>query len=103
MIAPFIPPLFVSVDYERCKPMRIIKTGNNTTELHTSNYALLISYETPVAVRYHDDSKVQVTDRNWSRTTSKHIGTFTKGASNVEKITQASLDALLQEIGTISK
>jgi hypothetical protein len=78
--------------------MKIIKTGNNTKELHTSDYALLISYETPVAIRYHDDSKVQVTDKKWSNTTSKHISAFTKGASALEKIDQASLDALLVEI-----
>ncbi len=53
--------------------MKIKSLGNNKTELHLKHTILLISYETPVALRYTNTRGVLKTEKFHSGTTSKHI------------------------------
>lgn len=60
---------------------------------------ILISYETPVAYRqtYNDGCHFFMTEHNWSRTTSKHIGQWLP-KDQAEKVPQSSLDLLLSTL-----
>lgn len=55
--------------------MNIKPIGSNQTELHIDGAHILFSYETPVAAWI--DGAYFKTDKKWSRTTSKHINSWT--------------------------
>ena len=81
--------------------MKIKNTGSNTTEVHLQGLILLISYETPVA--WYDDTcnVCWVTEKKWSRTTSRHINKFVKqcgGEGLVMEAPQEDLDLLYKNI-----
>ena len=62
--------------------MRIKNIGTNQTQIETScGNLLLISYETPVAaiIQTPEGLVAYKTEKNWSRTTSKHINNFLAG------------------------
>lgn len=48
-----------------------VKLGGNRHELHYNDIVIYVSYSTPVAMIF--DGKVYLTDRKYSRTTSKHV------------------------------
>ena len=56
--------------------MKIKSIGSNKTELQIKHTILLISYETPVALRYTNTPGVLKTSEFFSSTTSKHINTW---------------------------
>ena len=61
--------------------MKLKQITNNVTMLNLGNRYLVFSYETPVI--YHDGETVYVTDKFWSKTTSKHIKQFLDGRNSV--------------------
>ncbi|MCB1711720.1 MAG: hypothetical protein KDH96_04350 [Candidatus Riesia sp.] len=52
-------------------------TKPNKRTIATNKYTVLVSYQTPVAVKLHDT--VLITDIWYSKTTSTHINQFTLG------------------------
>lgn len=77
--------------------LRII--GANMTEVEAVGARVLFSYATPVAA-YVDGTGYVKTEKNWSRTTSKHIGVWMRecgGRSDQAFIRpQEFFDTLLQ-------
>lgn len=67
--------------------------GSNMTEIEIEGYKVLFSYQTPVA--YSDSVGLCfITDKYWSRTTSKHINKWLEGRPS-KKIPQESINKLL--------
>lgn len=77
--------------------MRLVKLGANVTELVNGNRSILISYETPVALHIEGIGYI-VTEKKWSRTTSKHINQFLGGSEPYQVKPQEYFDNLLQEV-----
>jgi len=81
--------------------MNLKPLASNMTEVEIGNKLVLFSYKTPVA--YLDGENVYVTDKFWSRTTSRHITKWfdsmglRKGDEDA-KVSQDSLDNLLNEV-----
>jgi len=64
--------------------MQLKKLGSNMTELVTRDGRILFSYETPVAVLDHGDYEYYVTDRFFSKTTTRHINKWLEGVNAVK-------------------
>ena len=73
--------------------MKIKKLGASKTLLSFPNYEIFISYETPVAARLKNGDCIR-TNKNWSRTTQKHITQYLEGLT-AKKVEQSVLDNLL--------
>ena len=73
----------------------------NMTELKMNDYYVLFSYQTPVVIVDRKTGKILVTNKFWSRTTSKHINKYLKENgefyNDIEKVDQSILDGLLNE------
>lgn len=54
--------------------MNIKPLGSNKTELHLDGMTVLFSYQTPVACWINGE--YFMTEKKWSRTTSKHINSW---------------------------
>lgn len=77
--------------------MKLVNLGANITELVVGNRSILISYETPVALHIEGVGYI-VTEKKWSRTTSKHINQFLGGSKPYKVEPQDYFDSLLQEV-----
>lgn len=75
--------------------MKLVNLGANMTELVTGNRSILISYETPVALHIEGVGYI-VTNKKWSRTTSKHINRFLSGSKPHKIEPQEYFDVLLE-------
>ena len=75
--------------------MKLQPIGSNQTVMRFDSYdkAILFSYETPVAAII--DGKAFKTDRQWSRTTSKHINSWLKYYDWVDIKPQEFFNALV--------
>ena len=71
--------------------MRIKKVGANQTEVHMTDSVVFFSYETPVAAQIN--GQYFVTDRKFSRTTTKHIYSWLESV-NAQVMTQEFFNAL---------
>ena len=76
--------------------MKLKKIANNVTMLDFGNRFIVFSYETPVI--YHDCETLYVTDKFWSKTTSKHINQFLGGRNSVA-IKQDELNTIWKSMG----
>jgi hypothetical protein len=68
--------------------------ANQTTVTTNGGLTILFSYETPVACI--ENGQAYKTDKQWSRTTSKHINQWLKDFDWVNIKPQASFDNLLK-------
>ena len=76
--------------------MQLKPLGSNQTELRLTNgTTVLFSYETPVACYSNDDGKYYRTNKQWSRTTSKHINKWLESISAVS-IDQIELESIIK-------
>lgn len=75
--------------------MKLKPIARNQTELTVGDTLIFFSYKTPVAAFVPGAGYVR-TDKQWSRTTSKHIGQWLgrRGARNVSMRPQSFLDSL---------
>ena len=78
----------------------INNTGKNTTEINLHNMTLLLSYNTPVAWFDGSVNILWVTEKKWSKTTSKHINKFKEKFHAITSFqaTQDDLDLLYKNI-----
>lgn len=79
--------------------LRIKPVGTNQTELHTSEWIVFFSYETPVAAYNKQHVKSYRTTKKFSVTTSKHINQWLgmgRGVGKVEEISQAEIERILE-------
>jgi hypothetical protein len=79
--------------------MRIKSLKKNLIEVHTNDYIILVSYQTPVACRckksdvygYH-----YKTEKKWSNTTTRHVNWWLKElGSDAKNMPQSWFDNLL--------
>ena len=74
--------------------------GSNMTELTIGGTTVLFSYKTPVAARIN--GTVSVTEKRWSKTTSRHIPKWLKqraiSTSNILTEPQEFFDRLIQRM-----
>lgn len=79
--------------------MKLQSIGSNQTVLRFEGKAILFSYDTPVAcIMYVDEpNKAYKTDKQWSRTTSKHINSWLKYYDWVDIKPQSFFDNLIGE------
>lgn len=77
--------------------MNLIPLAANMTEIVIGNRSVLFSYKTPVALHIEGIGYI-VTDKKWSRTTSKHINKFLNGNKAYKTETQEYFDSLLDGI-----
>ena len=74
--------------------MKIKSLNANQTEVSLSNDTVVfVSYETPVAA-YVPEKGIVVTDKKYSKTTSKHINQWVGGAQTVT-LPQSFFDELI--------
>ena len=71
--------------------MKIKIVGANQTEVHMTDSVVFFSYETPVAAQIN--GQYFVTDRKFSRTTTKHINSWLESV-NAQITTQEFFNAL---------
>lgn len=78
--------------------MNLKQVGSNMTELEFDGIKVLISYSTPVA--YYDKLRHMyfVTDKFWSKTTSRHIKKWLSGEPVYVSVSQHALNALVAEV-----
>jgi hypothetical protein len=87
--------------------MKVKPIGSNMTEVERVKnflgapvkYTFLVSYETPVAVNVFDNylgSKLLITQKKWSRTTSRHISKWMGmiEVDEVENVPQTEIERL---------
>jgi len=72
--------------------MTLKQVGSNMSEVGIGDKTVLYSYSTPVA--YKEGGFLFVTNKYWSKTTSRHINKWLDG-SKFETIPQLSLDTLV--------
>ncbi len=82
--------------------MTLKNLGEHKNEIRlndTYDTRILISYETPVAYRqtFNDGVHFFMTEKNWSRTTSKHINSWLPKSQALE-VPQSSLDLLFDTL-----
>jgi hypothetical protein len=73
--------------------IRLKPIGANVTELELGNAYVLFSYKTPVAAFVPGKGYLR-TAQKWSKTTTKHINQWLKGAIAVE-VPQSEIEALV--------
>lgn len=83
--------------------MKLKQLGSNITLLTLNNDSeILFSYETPVAGFDSDWSENRCgsgffkTERNYSRTTTRHIDKYLEDVKGARTICQSKIDALLE-------
>lgn len=77
--------------------MKVKKLGNNETVIETNSGAeILVSYETPVAIRQIRHNVAYRTSKSFSRTTSRHINKFIKGVKEVHFLDQDAIEAAMK-------
>jgi hypothetical protein len=69
--------------------------GLNKTEIGTRSWSVFFSYNTPVGIII--DNSVYITDKFWSKTTSKHINWWLEGLE-AEKKPQEFFDNFMERI-----
>ncbi|WNN95108.1 hypothetical protein SEA_MAGRITTE_157 [Microbacterium phage Magritte] len=70
------------------------------TRLYLGNIVIWFSYETPVAYRVPGIRGVIVSDKGWSQTTRRHIGTIEgKRAPIAHETFERGLDAIMSATG----
>jgi len=74
--------------------MKVRNIGSNLTEVETSEFLILVSYQTPVAFQDKKTGEFFKTDKKWSVTTSKQITKWLDGR-NANLTPQSTLDGLL--------
>ena len=74
--------------------MNLTPIRANMTEVDTGKVQILFSYKTPVAFHYSGDDTIYVTEKFWSRTTSRHIKQWAAG-NPVVKISQEKIEEIL--------
>lgn len=77
--------------------MNLIPLGNNINEIVIGNRSVLFSYKTPVALHIEGMGYI-VTEKYWSKTTSRHINKFLNGEKPFKKESQEFFDNLLNEV-----
>lgn len=81
--------------------LRINPIASNMTEVKIGDKTILVSYQTPVAsIKIHKDSgyiEAHKTNKNWSRTTTRHINKWLNGVPSVVSQPQEYFDSLLNE------
>lgn len=78
---------------------KIQNAGSNRRLLIAEKCTLLISYETPVAVRWHLTGTIECTNADYSQTTKRHIREFVRGeAAPATKIAQGDLEIILYRL-----
>lgn len=77
--------------------MNLVNLGSNMNEIVLGNRSVLISYQTAVAM-YIEGMGYIVTDKKWSKTTSKHINKFLSGSKPYKIESQDFFDNLLNEV-----
>jgi len=80
--------------------MQVNQLSQNATELIFENKYLLISYKTPVALFDVRTGEYLVTEKFWSKTTSRRINTWLDGNIGY-KVAQSLLDEIYAKIGAI--
>lgn len=80
--------------------MKLKQLGTNRIELEFENARILISYETPVAAWIAGEGWYK-TEKNWSRTTSKHITQW--GNHEGVTLTQTRPQEFFNHLLTINK
>ena len=75
--------------------MKLNPLGSNRNEVEFGDVTILFSYKTPVACHVAGEGFYR-TDKQWSRTTSKHIGQWLRanGSGNATIKPQAYFDNL---------
>ena len=72
--------------------MKLIPLGSNQNLVQLNNgVQVLFSYKTPVAAHVPGEGFFR-TNHNWSRTTSKHINRWLRGAIGVAAVDQSVID-----------
>lgn len=56
--------------------MKLQQKGSNQTELTLNDWYVLFSYQTPVVAIRRSTDTLYVTEKHWSRTTSRHINKY---------------------------
>ena len=81
--------------------MNLNPIRSNMTELEIGNKKILFSYKTPVA--YFENGQYYITDKFWSRTTTRHINAWVPGdpklrghTIGMNVVSQDNLDALIK-------
>lgn len=74
--------------------MSLKKLGNNETEVTQYGFAILYSYNTPVAIRHIETGKEWRTNKKWSATTSKHLSKWCN--TGAEFIDQKALENMIK-------
>lgn len=75
--------------------MKLKQIGSNMTEVRYENGVIIfVSYETPVAA-FSPKSGYFVTDKYYSRTTSKHITKWLAGVTNFQKVSPDFLNGMM--------
>lgn len=80
--------------------MNLVQKGSNQTELKLNDYIVFFSYQTPVAAIDRCNGQAYVTDKKWSKTTSRHINAWLGQLPNpkdYKMCDQEFLDNLLNE------
>lgn len=75
--------------------MKTKNIGSNMTEVITSKYSILVSYETPVAYYDYFSGKYYRTSHKWSNTTTRHINKWLDGSS-AKEVDQNVISNLLE-------
>lgn len=73
-----------------------IKYGNNFAIINKYNKSVLVSYQTPVAARI--DGELYVSNKFYSKTTSKHINNFSNNSKIAIKKSPEFFESLLTEM-----
>lgn len=83
--------------------MKLEVIGSNQTVLRFDDKAIFFSYETPVACILYNDAvswnaphKAYKTEKQWSRTTSKHINNWLRYYDEVEVKPQEFFNSLMK-------
>lgn len=79
--------------------MELTQHGSNQTELKLNDWYVFFSYKTPVVAIDRCNDTVYVTEKKWSRTTSRHINNYLKTLVYPEDFklcAQAFLDDLVK-------
>jgi hypothetical protein len=75
--------------------MKLITIGANQMQLETSEWRIYFSYNTPVVSENLVTGRTIVTEKKWSRTTSRHINKFLDGNTDFDKVPQESFNNLI--------
>jgi hypothetical protein len=83
--------------------MNLNPIKQNMTEIETDKYFVLFSYKTPVAYINRSTGKAYRTEKNWSKTTTKHVNYWFSQLKCPEgytftQVPQDELDNLLDEV-----